>query len=166
VSRILYFAYGSNLNRAQMATRCPSARALGVARLNAHRFVITSDGVANVISAPQRSVLGVLWSCTSRDMVALDVFEGVAEGWYRRAWRPVSTGGAVHRAIVYVGRVTAPGAPRPGYLDLTLMPGARDSCLPDWYVASLEGWLGARRGRPAPAEPAITRTGFVEVWGR
>lgn len=166
MSRVLYFAYGSNMSRAQMARRCPSARPLGVARLPGFEFRITTDGVANVVPMHGRHVFGVLWSCTAADMAELDVFEGVAEGWYRRARRPVTIGGAVHRAIVYVGRVTAPGAPRPGYLDLTVIPGARDFQLPDWYVASLERWLGARLGRPAPAEPAITRTGFVEVWGR
>jgi gamma-glutamylcyclotransferase (GGCT)/AIG2-like uncharacterized protein YtfP len=166
MSRILYFAYGSNMNRAQMARRCPSARPLGRARLAEHAFRITSDGVANVVPAPGRHVLGVLWSCAASDMAALDVFEGVAEGWYRRAWLPVAAGTGAHHAVVYVGRTIAPGAPRPGYLDLTVIPGAREFGLPEWYLAQLSRWLVVRSGRPAPAEPAITRTGFVEVWGR
>jgi hypothetical protein len=36
--RVIYFAYGSNLNPGQMAERCPGYRSLGVARLPGHRL--------------------------------------------------------------------------------------------------------------------------------
>jgi hypothetical protein len=33
----LYFAYGSNMDRAAMARRCPASRVIGLGRLNRHR---------------------------------------------------------------------------------------------------------------------------------
>src|SRR6185437_13618493 len=44
----LHFAYGANMSRAVMQKYAPGARALGVAELTAHRFVITADGYASV----------------------------------------------------------------------------------------------------------------------
>ena len=41
MSRVLYFAYGSNLDPEQMASRCPSARVAFLARLADHRLDFT-----------------------------------------------------------------------------------------------------------------------------
>ncbi|KAF9734707.1 hypothetical protein PMIN06_008045 [Paraphaeosphaeria minitans] len=46
-----YFAFGSNLWLAQMRTRCPSARYLGVARLPAYTWLINERGYANVVES-------------------------------------------------------------------------------------------------------------------
>jgi hypothetical protein len=40
----LYFAYGSNLNRAAMMRRCPAARGVGTAVLEDYRFFVGVDG--------------------------------------------------------------------------------------------------------------------------
>jgi len=42
-------------------------------------------------------------------------------------------------ALVYVGRESKPGKPRPGYLRV-LVAAAREWGLPDRYVQSLERW--------------------------
>ena len=39
MNRTIYMAYGSNLNREQMAHRCPTARVLGSAELTDHRLL-------------------------------------------------------------------------------------------------------------------------------
>ena len=57
----LYFAYGSNMDRAAMAARCPASKALGSARLARHRFIVTSDSYASVVRDPRRTVWGLLW---------------------------------------------------------------------------------------------------------
>jgi gamma-glutamylcyclotransferase len=48
----LYFAYGSNLWRNQMQTRCPNAQYLGIARLRHWRWQINTLGYANIVEAP------------------------------------------------------------------------------------------------------------------
>jgi len=78
----IVFAYGSNMNRRQMALRCPSARPLGVARLPEHRLMFAGHnarwggGVATVVPARRSSVLGVVWWLTKGDLDRLDTFEG------------------------------------------------------------------------------------------
>ena len=54
----LYFAYGSNMDRAAMALRCPASKPLGLARLMRHRFFIMASGYASVARDPTRCVRG------------------------------------------------------------------------------------------------------------
>ena len=67
VMTTLHFAYGANMSRAVMKKYAPGARALGVAELAGHRFVITADGYASVEPARAQSVHGVLWRITPRE---------------------------------------------------------------------------------------------------
>jgi len=90
--RRLYFAYGSNLCRAQMAERCPSALPLAPYALPEHRLAFVGEGnarwgqggVATVIPQPGSSVPGALWLLTPACEAALDRFEGVEIGRYNR----------------------------------------------------------------------------------
>jgi len=89
MERTLYFAYGSNLNKEQMARRCPTAIPVQALKLPRHRLVFR--GVADIIPAKGFTVFGGLWSSTEADLVALDRYEGVRGrdgrgGLYRRVW--------------------------------------------------------------------------------
>jgi gamma-glutamylcyclotransferase (GGCT)/AIG2-like uncharacterized protein YtfP len=144
----LHFAYGANMERAGMARRCPGAAALGPAMLEGFRFFVTRDGYASVMRAPGERVHGVLWRLTARDLAALNAFESLESGLYRRVMLPVRTGEKRARALVYVGRSPGEGRARPGYLDLVIAA-ARDWSLPRAYIESLErlapgAWRGAR----------------------
>lgn len=140
----LYFAYGANMDAAAMALRCPVSRLLGGGRLPRHRFIIMREGYASVVRDPTRTVWGVLWELASDDVPALDRYEGVAGGLYAKATVPVTTDDGVRRALIYLGRSTAPGRPRPGYLDAVLA--AADAArLPHAYRREIRGWL---RGPP------------------
>ena len=146
----LYFAYGSNMSRAPMRSRCPSAREVGVATLAGHRLIITSDGYASVVPQPGGMVHGLLWRLAPRDVAALNAYEGVDTGLYRIVTLPVRAGARQVPAMVYVARTRTPGLPRPGYLEAVLAA-ARELELPDDYVAALARWLPtAPRGRRAP----------------
>lgn len=57
----LYFAYGSNMNRAAMAWRCPGARAIGAATLRGYKFFVGIDGWGSVKRVRGERVHGVLW---------------------------------------------------------------------------------------------------------
>jgi gamma-glutamylcyclotransferase (GGCT)/AIG2-like uncharacterized protein YtfP len=80
---LAYFAYGSNLDLAQMRRRCPTAVRLGRAMLPNHRLSFAGHsaawggGVANVVRANRAKVEGVLYLLTERDVRQLDRCEGV-----------------------------------------------------------------------------------------
>jgi hypothetical protein len=103
----LTFAYGSNMDADAMARRCPGAQMRGRACLARHRFALMPDGFATVVRDPSASAFGVLWELSFGDLAALDRYEGVAKGAYRKIIQPVLREGASPvRALVYFG---APG---------------------------------------------------------
>ncbi|WP_406853886.1 gamma-glutamylcyclotransferase family protein [Alsobacter sp. KACC 23698] len=142
----LYFAYGSNMDRAAMAQRCPGSRPVGLARLPRHRFLITVDGYASVARDPRRTVHGMLWDLALSDVPALDRYESLHTGLYAKISQPVVTQGGARRALVYVGRSARPGKPKPGYME-GVLAAARDAGLPAEYLYELE------HGEPAPRRP-------------
>ncbi len=135
----LYFAYGSNMSRAPMRARCPTAREIGTATLAGHRLIITADGYASVAPEPGGIVHGLLWRLTPRDIAALNAYESLDTGLYRIATLPVRAGARRVAAMVYVARSRTPGLPRPGYLEAVLAA-ARELELPGDYLAALARW--------------------------
>ncbi len=135
----LHFAYGANMSRTGMRRHAPGARALGAAKLDGHRFVITCDGYATVIPDKSRSVYGVLWKITPRDRVMLDAWENVSAALYRAATLPVRTASGLAPALVYVARPLPIGKPRVGYIDLVVQA-AQSANLPGDYIDSLRQW--------------------------
>lgn len=140
----LYFAYGANMDAAAMAARCPASVLIGLGRLPRHRFIVMKEGYASVIRDPGREVWGVLWNLALADVPALDRYEGVAGGLYVKANQPIVAAGGAKRALIYLGRSTAPGIPRPGYLE-SVLDAAAAAQLPQAYRREMAGWL--RRAR-------------------
>ena len=141
----LYFAYGANMDAAAMAVRCPVSRLIGGGHLPGYRFIVMREGYASVVRTPGRMVRGVLWELAHDDIPALDRYEGVAGGLYTKAVLPVRTPAGVKRALIYLGCSSAPGRPRPGYLE-AVVAAARAAQLPPAYLRELRGWA---RGLPA-----------------
>jgi cation transport regulator ChaC len=137
---MLHFAYGSNMHRAVMRKHAPDAVALGIARLDGYRFIITADGYASVAPHVHGFVRGLLWRLSARDRITLDRWENTAAGLYRPQMLQVVADGQRRRALVYVARMRPPGVPRQGYMEIVLRA-ARDCGLPEDYVASLQRWL-------------------------
>ena len=149
----IHFAYGSNMSRSLMAGRCPGARAIGVATLMNWRFIITRDGYASIVPSPGRVVHGVAWRLTPRDLAALNAYEALDSGLYRRRMLSIRCNGRLAKALTYVGRARAEGRPRAGYQNGIVLPAAREWALPEAYVAELARWGPATwpgRGRPEP----------------
>jgi gamma-glutamylcyclotransferase (GGCT)/AIG2-like uncharacterized protein YtfP len=146
---VVHFAYGSNMNRTMMRTRCPSAMALGTARLPGWRFLITQDGYASILPASGDIVHGVLWRLSARDLAAVNAYEGLHAGLYRRHTLSVLAGSRRRQALAYIARANGEGLPRPGYLGL-VVAAARDWDLPDDYIEALARWSPSRwRGERA-----------------
>jgi len=139
----LHFAYGSNMSRKLMQRRCPGARALGPARLDNWRFVITRDGYASLVRDPGVQVHGVLWLLSPRDLAALDAYE---ERAYLRRVVPVRHGATRRPALVYLAPERGGGRARPGYQEL-VVASAREWKLPEDYVTTLARWIPGFRGR-------------------
>jgi gamma-glutamylcyclotransferase (GGCT)/AIG2-like uncharacterized protein YtfP len=140
---MFYFAYGSNMSRGPMQQRCPGANHLGCALLRKHRFVIMANGYASVVLSPACDVHGVLWRITPRDLAALDAYENVAGGLYRRVMQAVIHDGRSVPALVYIGAEKREGAPRRGYMELVIQS-ARESGLPAEYIEGLARYSGGR----------------------
>jgi gamma-glutamylcyclotransferase (GGCT)/AIG2-like uncharacterized protein YtfP len=139
-----YFAYGANMDAAAMALRCPVSRLIGPGRLPGYRFIVMREGYASVLRDPARTVHGVLWELALDDIPALDRYEGVAGGLYVKAHLPVRTVNGVRRSLIYLGRSTAPGRPRPGYLEAVL-DAAAAAQLPPPYIREIGSWLRGPR---------------------
>lgn len=158
----LYFAYGSNMDRAAMRRRCPSSRPLGRARLMRHRFFIMSSGYASVKCDPRREVHGVLYELALSDMPGLDRYEEVGRGLYSKAAQPVlRDGGAPVQALIYIGCSKLEGTPSGAYLE-SIIAAAKDWALPDAYLAYLAslGDGAAESTEGAPRRRAIQLKGL------
>ena len=71
----IYFAYGSNLNLKQMASRAPTARPLGAAYLVGWKLVFRR--VADIVPCDNLGLLPIgMWRLNSADEDALDKYEG------------------------------------------------------------------------------------------
>ena len=152
----LYFAYGSNMDRAAMARRCPASKPVGIARLMRHRFLVFEVGYASVVRDPQRTVLGLLWDLALADVPALDRYESLSTGLYTKTIQPVLTAKGPRRAMVYVGRSTKPGLPKPGYMESVVEAAAKAELPPD-YVQGLGRWLAKGQGEAEPVRTPPVR---------
>lgn len=141
---ILYFAYGSNMHPRVMGARCPGARAIGPARLEGWRFLITKRGTASIWPDEGREVHGVLWRCSPSHIEALDAYEGVRWRNYFRRRLFITQETAEAGAFVYTSSRHMPGVGRSNYLLSAVIPGARHFGLPASYIDHLEIWLPRR----------------------
>lgn len=120
-----------------MAGRCPGAALLGVTRLPGYRFIIARAGYAGLEPDPAADVHGVLWNLTREDVEALDAFEGVAEGLYRKVVFSIDGG----PALIYLPADRARGKPEAAYLAV-VVAAAQHHRLPGDYIKELKGWGG------------------------
>lgn len=95
-----YFAFGSNLDVAQMKARCPDAVRVGPAVLPGYRLVFRS--VADVVPAREGdNVQGGIWWISKRDLANLDRYEGFPDLYTRGPLPVVDHHGAARQALVY-----------------------------------------------------------------
>jgi len=132
---ILYFAYGANMDRAEMAARCPASRSLGMATLPGWQLAVMREGWLTVTPAPGVSTRGVLWNLAAADMPALDAFEDVGAGLYSKQTLNVVAQREVV-ALVYIGANAGPGVARADYL-AAVTAAARGWGLPEAAWAAL-----------------------------
>lgn len=172
---LLYFAFGSNLSSTQMRSRCPGAKAVGLAFLPGYDFIINERGFANVIprsdtsaststTAEDGGVYGVLYQLASTtEKERLDRYEGVPKAYEDLVLevQQLSSGdsssnttssAAMVRALVYVDRQrVGPAAPRAEYIvrmNAGISEAVAEWGLPRDYVRDV-----MRRYIPLPPSP-------------
>jgi hypothetical protein len=146
-----YFAYGSNMDPAQMLARCPSAMRVCPVVLPEHRLVFNRSGtyrpggVANIEPAADERVYGILWKMAGTDFIRLDQAED-PRAYRRERARVYSLRGRPYDCHVYFAIPDHPDLPDHDYLDGLIQAG-RNAGLPPEYLAQLD----ARR----PPQPPI-----------
>lgn len=144
---LLYFAYGSNMLSRRLAGRCPSAAAVGRARLDGHRLRFDKrswrdgSGKCHVVADSEAgaSVWGVLYRVTEAELGELDRMEGVGKGYEVAVCRVTGPRGRVLPALTYLaeaGAVDESLRPFSWYRDL-VVAGAEEHALPEDWVATL-----------------------------
>ena len=143
---MLYFAFGSNLNMAQFARRCPGSKPVSRAVLKGYRFAFRGYGHADIVRDKRSEVWGALYEITERDAAALDRYEGVPTYYVRLDVFVEDDQGEVRPAIAYkMAPHHRKAAPTLGYV-LTILEGCRDWGLtPDTEVNEA---LQSRVARP------------------
>jgi len=139
-NKVLYFAYGSNMDSGQMGERCPDSSVCGLGELKEYRFIINQRGYATVIPDHTHSVYGVVWQLDPWDEIALDHCEGLRSGLYDKCYREIVFEGQTVMAMIYIdhGNVQI-GLPRAGYLE-GIIKGAQSHGLPEEYIQMLRSW--------------------------
>ena len=83
---MLYFAYGSNMDWAQMKERCPWAKFVCRAKLPSHRLAFTLRscsrrcGVADILRDETKDVWGVVYELPENELKNLDKDENFNPG--------------------------------------------------------------------------------------
>ena len=132
-SKIMYFAYGSNLCIRQMNNRCPNNSKIGMGKLKGHRWIITKRGYANVIKSSNEDVWGIIYQISMSDEDKLDVYEGVSKKCYVKENLDILIDGKIQNCLTYVDPTTEEGVPTSTYAN-TIDEGLCDSKLPEEYV--------------------------------
>jgi gamma-glutamylcyclotransferase (GGCT)/AIG2-like uncharacterized protein YtfP len=150
---MLYFAYGSNMDWAQMKERCPSAKFVCRAKLSSHRLAFTlrsvcrGCGVADILADESKDVWGVVYKLPKIELKNLDKDEDFRCGRpddqndYTRENHYVWREGDAKRPLLvslYRGH-PQPNPPLPDcdYKNL-IVEGARHWNLPAEYIRELE----------------------------
>ena len=150
---MLYFAYGSNLDKDQMVDRCESAKYIGNACLKGYRLDFTrfSDtrgcAVADVVEEDGSEVWGVIYEISEEDCNELDECEGYRlgrakkENAYNREIIEVFENCDLDKpkkvSIYIANQEPNPGRPSKEYLGL-ILGGARYYDFPESYIEMLE----------------------------
>jgi len=115
---MLYFAYGMNTNRSEMAQRCPGALSLGHARLVDRIFRFATH--ADVVKCKDSYVDGVLWTIDDFHLNALDRLEGYPYYYNRRSLRVAHNDRIVMAETYYMQPGNLDSLPGKGYFDLVV----------------------------------------------
>lgn len=139
-----YFAYGSNLNAAQMKERCPESQKTGESFLENYKLLFRSPkgkpGVLTITEDEDSRVPIGIYEISQADKQTLDKREGVGNGIYREEPISIKLNGEDIQGFVYIMNGGAALLPECGYyhkvevgydefnFDKKYLTGAYDEC--------------------------------------
>ena len=138
----LYAAYGSNMNPAQMAERCPHSPLRGTGWLQGWRLTFGGEDIGwegalgTVVEDADHRVFVALYEMSETDEHELDQWDGASLDYYRKATVRVSTGDGDVLAWLYVLNAYEGGLPGARYLGI-MAEAAEAAGAPEDYVKSL-----------------------------
>jgi gamma-glutamylcyclotransferase (GGCT)/AIG2-like uncharacterized protein YtfP len=138
----LYAAYGTNLDPAQMAGRCPYSPLHATGWLQGWRLTFGGEdlgwdgSMATIVEDPLEQVFVAVYDVTPADEGRLDTWEGVDMGLYRKVKVRVSTMNEELVVWAYVLDAWEGGLPSASYLGV-LADAAEAADAPADYVAGL-----------------------------
>lgn len=100
----IYIAYGSNLNKEQMAYRCPTARFLGTGVIEDYELQFKGSlhsAFATIAPREGAQVPVGLWEIQSRDEKRLDLYEGYPRHYFKQDV-DVQVNGMKVRGMAYI----------------------------------------------------------------
>ncbi len=132
----LYVAYGSNLNKDQMAKRCPAAKPYGVGFLKNWELIYRGSKTGAYATIRKKSGCNVpvaVWEIQDSDERKLDIYEGYPRFYFKRNVM-VSLDIGFKKAMVYIMDTSRlPGIPSSHYID-TIYKGYEDFGLDLQYL--------------------------------
>ena len=145
--RIPYFAYGSNISKAQMSERIPGSHDVGIGYLPNFQLVFNrhgtyrSGGVASVIPEMNAQVFGYIYMLTSQQLAVMDEIEH-PDAYERKTIRvfQMDRNHAIESEIecqTYFSFPTGSYAPSVSYIQL-IISSAIERGLPKKYIEMLE----------------------------
>jgi hypothetical protein len=140
----LYAAYGSNMDPAQMAERCPHSPQAGTGWLHGWRLTFGGEDIgwegalATVVEDKEASVFVVLYEVSESDEKALDHWDAATLGYYSKLRVRVATLDEEVLAWLYVLNDYEGGLPSARYLGI-MADAAEAAGAPVEYVTGLRG---------------------------
>jgi gamma-glutamylcyclotransferase (GGCT)/AIG2-like uncharacterized protein YtfP len=139
---VLYFAYGSNMLRARLGARTPSAVSLGRGRLQGHALAwhkpgADGSGKCDIVPQAGAHVWGVLYRMTAEDKQRLDEIEDVGRG-YEDELVPIVLDDGIVETHAYRATTADPTLSPFDWYHAIVVAGAREHGLPRDYVAGIE----------------------------
>lgn len=140
--RIRYFAYGSNMSKARLRQRVPSALCLGSARLAGYRLAFHKagrDGSAKCDIVPQAdtTVHGVVFEIDAGEKPLLDRREDLGRGYQTRTVELDTDDHGRLSAFTYIALLIDPRLQPFDWYKQHVLFGATENRLPVDYVAAI-----------------------------
>ena len=129
--KILYAAYGSNINLEQMAYRCPNSTVAGTAMLKGYELQFRHHATIELNVDAEVPIL--LWELDSQDERFLDKYEGWPK-YYRKESITLELNGESVEAMIYIMNGDRPlESPTAQYYDI-IEQGYRENGLDTSYL--------------------------------
>ena len=135
---MLYFAFGSNLNRKQMKRRCSDSKYVGCYtlknyklsfRTNKYSGGVIDGGVADIEKKKKSRVLGAIYKISKKDEKKLDIYEDFPSLYIKKYFKIYGK----KVMFYYMPKKTKHVAPSKRYLNI-IIQGYKDCGYRDSYI--------------------------------